>query len=155
MTVALILLFALLAVGGVLYVHHRLTGGGESASGASAQTSARETAAQSADGEDGCCGMHITCERDSLLSAVSPDIEYFDDEELDRFAGRDSAMYEEGEIEEFREILLTMPPDNIAAWARSLQLREINLPDAVREELLLIVSETRQARGLAEAGAGR
>ena len=34
---------------------------------------------------DECCGQHETCERDSLLAAVSKQIEYYDDEELDRF----------------------------------------------------------------------
>ena len=34
-----------------------------------------------------CCGMHETCEKDSLLAAVSKEIEYYDDEELDRFRG--------------------------------------------------------------------
>ena len=32
-----------------------------------------------------CCGQHETCERDSLLAAVSKKIEYYNDEELDRF----------------------------------------------------------------------
>ena len=40
-----------------------------------------------------CCGMHITCERDSLLANVSDSIEYFDDEELDRFRGRAATDY--------------------------------------------------------------
>ncbi|MDE6311654.1 MAG: phospholipase [Muribaculaceae bacterium] len=151
MVVALILLCSLLVAGCVLYLHHRLTGGDVAAS----DTSSSGAPSLSADeAEDGCCGMHITCERDSLLSSVSPEIEYFDDEELDRFAGRDGDMYEADEEEEFREILLTMPADNIAAWARSLQLRGINLPDAVREELLLIVSEAREARTLASAQGG-
>lgn len=30
-----------------------------------------------------CCGQHEICERDSLLAAVSKQIEYYDDEELD------------------------------------------------------------------------
>ena len=34
-----------------------------------------------------CCGQHETCERDSLLAAVSKKIEYYNDEELDRFQG--------------------------------------------------------------------
>ena len=39
-----------------------------------------------------CCGQHETCERDSLLAAVSKSIEYYDDEELDRFKGIDSRI---------------------------------------------------------------
>ena len=50
------------------------------------------------------------------------------------------------EIEEFRDVLLTLLPDDIAPWARSIQLRGIRLPDSVREELLLIVAEARASR---------
>ena len=28
---------------------------------------------------DGCCGQHEVCEKDSLLAAVSRDIEYYED----------------------------------------------------------------------------
>ena len=40
-----------------------------------------------------CCGQHEVCERDSLLAAVSKKIEYYDDEELDQFIGREGNMY--------------------------------------------------------------
>ena len=43
-------------------------------------------------------------------------------------------------------MLLTLRPDEIAPWARSLQLRGITLPAEVREELLMIVAEARAAR---------
>ena len=36
----------------------------------------------------GCCGLHETCESESLLAGVSKAIEYYEDEELDRFKGR-------------------------------------------------------------------
>lgn len=98
--------------------------------------------------EEVCCGMHVTCERDSLLSAVSPAIEYFDDEELDQYRGRGAGDYSADESEQFRDILLTLLPDDIAPWARSLQLRGIELPADVRDELLLIVSEARRERAI-------
>ena len=90
-----------------------------------------------------CCGMHETCEKDSLLSAVSKDIEYYDDEELDRFKGWPSDVYQEAEIEEFREVLYTLQEIEVAGWLRSLQLREINLPDDLKDEAFLIVGERR------------
>lgn len=103
---------------------------------------------QDEDGDDSaCCGMHITCEKDSLLAAVSDKIEYFDDEELDAFAGRDPESYTEAETEQFRDVLLTLLPTDIAPWARSIQLRGIQLPPVVREELLMIVAEARAAAG--------
>ena len=52
----------------------------------------------------------------------------------------------EVETEEFRDVLITMRPDDIAGWARSLQLRGIALPSPVRDELLMIVAEARDAR---------
>ena len=56
--------------------------------------------------DDECCGQHEVCEKDSLLAAVSKGIEYYDDEELDRFRGRASDDYTDEEVEEFREVML-------------------------------------------------
>lgn len=90
-----------------------------------------------------CCGQHETCERDSLLAAVSKKIEYYDDEELDRFRGLEADEYEDEAVDEFREILYTLKEIEVAGWLRSLQLRAINLPDALKDEAFLIVGERR------------
>lgn len=92
-----------------------------------------------------CCGQHEVCEKESLLAAVSKQIEYFDDEELDRFRGRPADGYTDGETEEFREVLYTMRDNEVAAWLRSLQLRAVELPLALRDEVCLIVGERRMA----------
>ena len=89
-----------------------------------------------------CCGQHETCEKDSLLAAISKEIEYYNDEELDRFRGK--TTYSEEETEEFREVLYTMRSDEVAGWVRSLQLRQINIPDEIKDEVFLIVGERRQ-----------
>lgn len=137
MTVILILIGALVAAGLPLWFHHHFL----------RKENVEEAAAeQPAEEQEECCGMHITCERDSLLAAVSEKIEYYDDEELDRFIGLGENEYSDTEIEEFRDILLTMRPDDIAGWARSLQLRGITLPSPVRDELLMIVAEERASR---------
>jgi hypothetical protein len=90
-----------------------------------------------------CCGQHETCEKDSLLAAVSKNVEYYNDEELDRFRGRTSDDYSEAETEEFREVLYTMKEVEVAGWVRSLQLRAVELPDGVKDEVFLIVGERR------------
>ena len=90
-----------------------------------------------------CCGQHETCEKESLLAAVSKQIEYYNDEELDRFRGRESDVYSSDEIEEFREVLYTMREDEVAGWVRSLQLRAIALPDELKDEVFMIVGERR------------
>lgn len=93
---------------------------------------------------DGCCGQHEVCEKDSLLAAVSRDIEYYDDEELDAYRGRPSNEYTNEEVEQFQEVLYTMKSDEVAGWVRSLQLRGINLPDDLKDEVFMIVGERRE-----------
>ena len=90
-----------------------------------------------------CCGQHEICEKDSLLAAVSKQIEYYNDEELDSYQGRASDDYTEEEVDEFREVLYTMKEVEVAGWVRSLQLRAIELPDDLKDEVFLIVGERR------------
>lgn len=91
-----------------------------------------------------CCGQHEVCEKDSLLAAVSRDIEYYEDEELDAYRGRPSDEYTNEEVEQFQEVLYTMKSDEVAGWVRSLQLRGINLPDDLKDEVFMIVGERRE-----------
>ncbi|MDE6198960.1 MAG: hypothetical protein K2G06_03860 [Muribaculaceae bacterium] len=156
MIAAAIILAILVAGGGLIYLldrgSRRGAGNSEGAPSATADgsdksdRSDRSDVSGSGDGEgDGvCCGMHITCEKDSLSTAVSTEIIYYDDEELDAYSGRPAESYSGEETEQFRDILLTLLPTDIAGWARSLQLRNIALPPEVSDELLLIVSEARQ-----------
>ncbi len=140
MIVSLIILAALFGVGIILYIHHRLTPDTDS----QMESDSTDNDAANAKPEDEqCCGMHITCDKDSLLAAVSTEIVYYDDEELDAYRGRTSSQYSDEEIEQFRNVLLTLLPQDIAGWARSIQLREITMPDIIRDELLMIVSEAR------------
>ena len=74
-----------------------------------------------------CCGQHEVCEKDSLLAAVSKKIEYYDDEETNQF----------------RDVLYTMQDIDVAGWVRSLQLRGIELPDDLKDEVFLIIGERR------------
>ena len=108
MTIILILLVAIAGTGAALYAEHRFH---------LRRKDPKPAEPEEEPQQEECCGMHITCERDSLLASVSEQIEYYDDDELD-----------------------------IAGWARSIQLRGITLPPAVRDELIMIVAEERSAR---------
>ncbi|MCI1648052.1 MAG: phospholipase [Bacteroides sp.] len=90
-----------------------------------------------------CCGQHEICERDSLLAAVSQKVEYYDDEELDRYIGCAPEDYTPEQEEEFRNIFYTMQDTDVAGWVRSLQLRGIALPNNIKDEVFLIVGERR------------
>ncbi len=93
--------------------------------------------------DDECCGAHEVCERDSLLAAVSTEVEYYDDDELDRFALHDPDSYSDSEIEEFSEVLYSLKGSEVAGWVRSLQLRSVEIPSQLKDEVLLIVGERR------------
>ena len=63
-----------------------------------------------------CCGRHLVCEPDS---------------------------YTPEQIELFREIFYTLRPEDVPGWVRSLQLRQIAVPESLRDEILLVVNEQR------------
>ena len=88
---------------------------------------------------DTCNGEDSRCEQECLMEAAPKPIEYYDDEELDRFALRPSDSYTDEEAEEFREVLYTMKPDDVKGWNRSLILRGINVPNQIKDELTLMV----------------
>lgn len=98
--------------------------------------------------DDECCGRHSVCERESLLTS-KPDIVYYDDEELDRLSGVDPDDYTEEDLAAVQEVFYTMQDKDVAGWLRSLQLREITLPQDLLDEALMIVSERRFAQAKA------
>lgn len=85
-----------------------------------------------------CCGLHAICEKTGQIN--EPPV-YYDDEELDRFAGRAATDYTDEETEEFRDILLTLLPSDAPGWTVSLEKRRINLPASLRPELELLLTE--------------
>lgn len=86
-----------------------------------------------------CDGTDDKCEQVCMMEAATKDIEYYDDEELDRFRGRPSNQYTDAEVEEFATVLYTMQPHEVKGWNRSLILREINLPDQIKDEVITMI----------------
>ncbi|MEE1259132.1 MAG: phospholipase [Paludibacteraceae bacterium] len=89
-----------------------------------------------------CCGQHEVCEKTNLIN-INLKIEYYDDEELDALSGKDPEDYTEEEIAQLREVFETLKEYDVAGWLRSLQLRNIVLPEDIKEEALFIVSDLR------------
>ncbi|MDR1746618.1 MAG: phospholipase [Tannerella sp.] len=89
-----------------------------------------------------CCGQHEVCEREKFLATATQDkIEYYDDEELDIYSGVDSGMYSESAVNEFREVLYTLRNTEVGGWMRSLQLRGVCLPDALKDEAFIMMGK--------------
>ncbi len=67
-----------------------------------------------------CNGNDPRCEQECMMEASTKPIEYFDDEELDKFKERQSDSYTDDEAEMFR--------------------RRVSLPDQVKDEVMLIIA---------------
>lgn len=87
-----------------------------------------------------CTGDDERCAHDCMLEAAVRDIEYYDDEHLDAYTGRAADSYTDEEIAEFEEVLYTLRPSDAAGWSRSLTLRNINIPERLRDELILLIN---------------
>lgn len=141
MTGALIILAATLLTGLVLYLTHKLDNDDPAGAGGDAATGNDPATPDSSDGGGNltdCCGLHAVCEK-TMTGTEKP--VYFDDEELDRFARRDPATYTADEVEEFREILYTLLPEDVYQWGVSLTLREIAMPVQIRDEWIMLSQE--------------
>ena len=88
-----------------------------------------------------CQGDNEKCEMECRLEAAVKEVEYYDDEELDAYKGRRSDSYSDNEAEAFADVLYTMRPQEVKGWARSLALRGIEVPDQLKDELLMLMSD--------------
>ena len=129
MAVVVVLLLSLLVLGVLAAVWSRVSSSGDDDTDAIVT---RPTCAT-------CNGEDTRCEQECMMEAATREVEYYDDEELDRFKGRPSDCFTDDEAELFREILMTMPQSDAKGWNRSLILRGINVPDQIKDELLLMI----------------
>ena len=105
---------------------------------------ATDVATEQRSEDDGCCGEHLVCERETLLQ-TNAEIIYYDDEELDALVGIAAEDYSQEQYQMIREVFETLKASDVPGWVRSIQLRNIQLPLDIREEALLIVVERRKA----------
>ena len=105
---------------------------------------AKDIATEQRSEDDGCCGEHLVCERETLLQ-TNAEIIYYDDEELDALVGIAAEDYTQEQYQMIREVFETLKASDVPGWVRSIQLRNIQLPLDIREEALLIVVERRKA----------
>lgn len=99
-----------------------------------------ETPVETAPSCGTCDGSDSRCLQVCAMEAATKEIEYFDDEELDTFKNRRSDSYKEEEVEQFREVLYTMRQEEVRDWTQSLCLRGIQVPDQLKDELLIMLN---------------
>lgn len=133
MTGALIILAVTVAVGILLYLTRSKKDDGQEQTSDPA-ASDRAPGAPAENEPEVCCGRHAVCEK-GLLKAEEL---YYNDEELDRYAGKDPQEYAPEEIEEFREVLYTLRPAEVYKWGVALTQRDIALPLDLRDEWMML-----------------
>lgn len=88
-----------------------------------------------------CDGQSDKCEQECMMEAATKDVVYYDDEELDKYSNRPSESYTDKEVEEFSEVLYTLRSEEVKDWNRSLILRHINLPDQLKDEVVMMIED--------------
>ena len=83
-----------------------------------------------------CSGDNAKCEQECMMEAATKPVEYFDDEELDAFKGREASDYSDDELEQWRDVLYTLKHDELLAWERSIKKRGLQMPTIIKEELM-------------------
>lgn len=86
-----------------------------------------------------CSGDDDRCEQACYMEAATRPVEYYDDEELDQFSGRAADSYTEEETDRFADVLYSLRPEDAKGWARSLNLRGIELPNALKDDLFALI----------------
>ena len=153
MTGALIILAVTVAIGVMLWAwekfrtqrhghslhhHHQAMESGARRPASDDSESSQQNSSATPPSPSVCCGLHAICEKTGQIN--EPPV-YYDDEDLDRFAGRPATDYTDAETEEFRDVLLTLLPSDAPGWSVSLEKRRINLPAELVPELELMLSE--------------
>ncbi len=91
---------------------------------------------------DEACGLRSICPSEQLLAGeCKQETIYYDDEELDAFAGRDQNSYTADEVEQWRDVLYTLQPDDLLGWGQSIKHRGIIMPAAILEEFMHLAAE--------------
>ena len=131
------MLSALVVVGTVLWLLDR-RGRGRDAEG---QLQPTEVVEPEPSCSDDCCSTHDVCPSEQLLRSELCEVTYYDDQELDDYRGRNANEYNDAELEQWRDVLYTLQPDDRLGWERSIKRRGIVMPSAIRDELLMLLQE--------------
>ena len=94
---------------------------------------------------DEACGIRSICPSEQILvSQCKREVIYYDDEELDGFAGREADGYTAEEEEQWRDVLYTLQPGDLLGWGQSIKHRGLIMPTSIQAEFLQLAAENRR-----------
>jgi len=137
---AIILLTILVVGGAIVWIIDRLFYHKDAVQDADEAEGDSGTTAQGC--ADESCGIRSICPSEQILAgACKQEATYYDDEELDAFAGRDENSYTPEEEEQWRDVLYTLQPSDLLGWGQSIKHRGLLMPAAIRDEFLQLAAE--------------
>ena len=143
---AIVLLTILVVGGAIVWLIDRLfyhTDKAESLDETEENDASDATPAQGCNDE--ACGIRSICPSEQILvSQCKREIIYYDDEELDGFAGRDADGYTAEEEEQWRDVLYTLQPGDLLGWGQSIKHRGLIMPASIQAEFLQLAAENRR-----------
>lgn len=90
---------------------------------------------------DESCGIRSICPSEQILTGeCRQEVTYYDDEELDAFAGRGEDGYTDQEMEQWRDVLYTLQPADLLGWGQSIKHRGLVMPAPIRDEFLALAA---------------
>lgn len=93
---------------------------------------------------DEACGIRSICPSEQILQGeCKQEITYYEDEELDAFAGRGENDYSPDEEEQWRDVLYTLQPGDLLGWGQSIKHRGLIMPASIHDEFLQLAAEVR------------
>ena len=93
---------------------------------------------------DEACGIRSICPNEQIqVSQCKREVIYYDDEELDGFAGREADGYTAEEEEQWRDVLYTLQPGDLLGWGQSIKHRGLIMPASIQAEFLQLAAENR------------
>ncbi len=141
---ALILLAILVVGGAIVWLIDRLFYHKNESENIDATVQAVQTDTPRQGCADQSCGIRSICPSEQLLAgACKKEITYYEDEELDAFAGRDENSYTPDEEELWRDVLYTLRPTELLGWGQSIKHRGLVMPAAIRQEFMQLAAEQR------------
>ncbi len=88
------------------------------------------------------CSLRPICPSEQILAGeCKQEITYYEDEELDAFAGRGENDYTPDEEEQWRDVLYTLQPADLLGWGQSIKHRGLVMPAAIRLEFMQLAGE--------------
>lgn len=88
------------------------------------------------------CGLRPICPSEQILAGeCKQEVIYYEDEELDAFAGRGTDDYTPEEEEQWRDVLYTLQPADLLGWGQSIKHRGLVMPAAIRQEFMHLAGE--------------